>query len=180
METFGGGYYFIDTYSTQGTAASNRNANIKRAAERAAAHMRQHGIKVLHVMARSFSDQRGLDMLQAFVDANDQLEGITGVEYSPYTGGQGRIYWFTNKAGYDIPAPAGRDDFRPQEIQEVVPLMIIDDEPGVPSIPKVEQNNSSIASVAVLTCNGFSISITNDINTRLLSQIFEYVGGRSC
>ena len=65
--------------------------------------MRQHGIKVLHVMARSFSDQRGLDMLQAFVDANDQLEGITGVEYSPYTGGQGRIYWFTNKAGYDIP-----------------------------------------------------------------------------
>ena len=84
------------------------------------------------------------------------------------------------KACYDIPAPAGRDDFRPQEIQEVVPLMIIDDEPGVPSIPKVEQNNSSIASVAVLTCNGFSISITNDINTRLLSQIFEYVGGRSC
>ena len=84
------------------------------------------------------------------------------------------------KACYDIPAPAGRDDFRPQEIQEVVPLMIIDDGPGVPSIPKEEQSNSSIASVAVLTCNGFSISITNDINTRLLSQIFEYVGGRSC
>lgn len=49
------------------------------------------------------------------------------------------------KACYDIPAPAGRDDFRPREVQEVVPLMIIDNEPEVPSIPKVEQNNSSIA-----------------------------------
>ncbi len=103
METFGGGYYYIDTYSTQGSSASKRAANMKMVAERTAAHMRQHGIKILHVMARSFSDPRGQEMLQAFVDANDQLEGITGVEYAPYNGGQGKVYWFTNKAGYDIP-----------------------------------------------------------------------------
>ena len=65
--------------------------------------MRQHGIKVLHVMAKDFSDPKGREMLQAFVDANDQLEGITGVEYNPYTGGQGEVFWFTNKKGYDIP-----------------------------------------------------------------------------
>ena len=103
METFGGGYYYIDTFSTQGQAASNRAANIRTAAERTAAHMRQHGIKILHVMARDFDSPAGQEMLQAFVDANDQLEGITGVEYNPYTGGGGKVYWFKNKAGYDIP-----------------------------------------------------------------------------
>ena len=103
METFGGGYYYIDTFATEGTAAGNRADLLKTVAARAASHMRQHGIKILHVMAKDFSDPKGQEMLQAFVDANDQLEGITGVEYNPYDGGAGKIYWFTNKAGFDIP-----------------------------------------------------------------------------
>ena len=103
METFGGGYYYVDTFSTQGEAASNRSANLKTIAERTAAHMRQHGIKVLHVMAQDLSSSKTKEALQAFVDANDQLEGITAVQYSPYTGGEGKIIWLTNKAGYDIP-----------------------------------------------------------------------------
>ena len=103
METFGGGYYYVDTYSTMGTGASNRAANLKTIAERTAAHMRQHGIKVLHVMAQSLASSKTKEALQAFVDANDQLEGITAVQYAPYTGGDGDIYWFKNKAGYEIP-----------------------------------------------------------------------------
>ena len=103
METFGGGYYYVDTYSTVGTGASHRKENIKIIAERAAAHMRQHGIKVLHVMAQNLGSDKTMEALQAFVDANDQLEGITAVQYSPYTGGDGEIFWFKNKAGYDIP-----------------------------------------------------------------------------
>ena len=103
MECFGGGYYYIDTYCTKGASAASRAEGLRTAAERTAAHMRQHGIKVLHVMARDFNSPKAQEMLQAFVDANDQLEGITAVQYSPYTGGQGKIYWFTNKQGYDIP-----------------------------------------------------------------------------
>lgn len=103
MDTFGGGYYYIDTYSTTGTGAANRKANLKTIAERTAAHMRQHGIKVLHVMAQDLNSSNAKEALQAFVDANDQLEGITAVQYSPYTGGKGQIFWFKNKAGYDIP-----------------------------------------------------------------------------
>ena len=103
METFGGGYYYVDTYSTAGTSASHRAENLKVIAERTAAHMRQHGIKVLHVMAKDLNSTKTREALQAFVDANDQLEGITAVQYSPYTGGNGKIIWLTNKAGYDIP-----------------------------------------------------------------------------
>ncbi len=45
------------------------------------------------------------------------------------------------KACYDIPAPAGRNNFKAQVPQEVVPLLITDDEEAVaPILPKVEQN----------------------------------------
>ena len=65
METFGGGYYYVDTFSTEGEAASNRSANLKTLAERTAAHMRQHGIKVLHVMAQDLSSKNTKEALQA-------------------------------------------------------------------------------------------------------------------
>ena len=103
METFGGGYYYIDEFCNRGRSAAGREAGIKLVAERTAAHMRQHGIKILHVMAGDFSSSNAQQMLQAFVDANDQLEGITAVKRNPYDGDHGQIYWFTNKKGYDIP-----------------------------------------------------------------------------
>ena len=103
METFGGGYYYIDNFSTAGDAAANRKQNLKTVAARTAAHMRQHGIKVLHVMAKDLRSEKAKEALQAFVDANDQLEGITAVQYNPYNGGDGEVIWLRNKAGYDIP-----------------------------------------------------------------------------
>lgn len=103
METFGGGYYYVDLFATAGKAATNREESIKVLAERTAAHMRQHGIKVLHVMAGNFASANTQQVLQAIVDANDQLEGITAVCRDPYDAAHGQVYWFTNKQGYDIP-----------------------------------------------------------------------------
>ena len=37
------------------------------------------------------------------IEANDQLEGIVSLQYTPYAGGKGDIYWFRNKNGYEIP-----------------------------------------------------------------------------
>lgn len=108
METFGGGYYYLDSFATAGAAGADRAASIKVVAERMAAHMRQHGIKVLHVMAGNFDSANAQQMLQAIVDANDQLEGITAVQRDPYNGAHGKIYWFTNKQGYDIPCVTTR------------------------------------------------------------------------
>lgn len=100
MECFGGGYFYIDTYSIE---KGNRAENLKVLAERTAAHMRQHRLKVLHLMAWEWDSERAKEAYQAFIDANDQLEGIVTVEYAPYSGGRGEILWFTNKEDYDIP-----------------------------------------------------------------------------
>lgn len=99
MECFGGGYFYIDTFSEAG----NRSANLKRLAERTAVHMRQHRLKVLHVIAWDVLSPASREACQAFVDANDQLEGIVAIQYSPYNGGKGELFWCRNKKGYDIP-----------------------------------------------------------------------------
>jgi len=100
MECFGGGYFYVDTYSIE---KGNRAENLKVLAERTAAHMRQHRLKVLHLMAWEWDSERAKEAYQAFIDANDQLEGIVTVEYAPYSGGRGEILWFTNTDDYDIP-----------------------------------------------------------------------------
>ena len=100
METFGGGYFYADTYAQ---ATDRRSESLTALAERTGAHMRQHRLKVLQLTAwRAFCPE-ALEAYQAFVDANDELEGIYVIQYSPYTGGNGEIRWFTNRQGYDIP-----------------------------------------------------------------------------
>ncbi len=99
LEMLGGGYYYVDTYSQN----NNRSANLKIAAGRLSSHMRRYNVRLLAVMAMDVKSPAAKEAYQAYVDANDHLEGIIAVQYSPYAGGKGDIFWFTNKAGYDIP-----------------------------------------------------------------------------
>jgi hypothetical protein len=105
METFGGGYFYADTYAQK---TSRRTASLAEIAARTGAHMRQHRIKVLQLIAWRVLSQEAMEAYQAFVDANDQLEEIVVIQYSPYTGGDGEIRWCTNSQGYDIPVITAR------------------------------------------------------------------------
>lgn len=99
LEMLGGGYYYIDTYSQN----NNRNDNLKIAAERLAVSMRRYHVGLLGVMAMDVKSAASREAYQAFMDANDRLEGIIALQYSPYAGGGGEVFWVTNKNGYDIP-----------------------------------------------------------------------------
>lgn len=99
LEMLGGGYYYIDTYSQN----NNRNDNLKIAAERLAVSMHRYHVGLLGVMAMDVKSVASKEAYQTFVDANDRLEGIIALQYSPYAGGGGEVFWVTNKNGYDIP-----------------------------------------------------------------------------
>ena len=99
LEMLGGVYYYIDTYSQN----NNRNDNLKIAAERLAVSMRRYHVGLLGVMAMDVKSAASREAYQAFVDANDRLEGIIALQYSPYAGGGGEVFLVTNKNGYDIP-----------------------------------------------------------------------------
>lgn len=100
IESFGGGYYYSDDFGING----NRTQLLKGLAEKVAAHMRQHRIKVLEQIAHNPKSEAAKETYQAFVDANSQLEGIVAIQYAPsYAEAGGEILWVTNKEGYDIP-----------------------------------------------------------------------------
>jgi len=99
MEALGGGYMYVDNYG----ADNNRLTRLAELSKRVAHNMRQHRTKVLALMAKDVKSAAALAGYQAFVDANDQLEGIVVMQYSPYAGGNGEIFWVKNQQGFDIP-----------------------------------------------------------------------------
>jgi hypothetical protein len=100
IEVQGGGVYYSDTYAN----GRDRQKDLAEKARLTSAYMRQHRIKIVGLMANyEVGSAEAKEAYQAFVDANDQLEGILAYQYTPYAGGAGDIYWVTNRQGYDIP-----------------------------------------------------------------------------
>jgi hypothetical protein len=44
-----------------------------------------------------------MDAYQIYVDELEDIAGIVAVQYAPYHGGLGDVYWFKNKKGIEIP-----------------------------------------------------------------------------
>lgn len=99
VETFGGGYYYADTFGELG----NRNESLTSISKSVAAHMRQQRIKVLALITKDVDSQSAKEAYQRYISENDQLEGVIAMQYSPYAGGEGEIMWFENSQGIDIP-----------------------------------------------------------------------------
>ncbi|MDD2437109.1 MAG: GxGYxYP family putative glycoside hydrolase [Massilibacteroides sp.] len=100
IEVQGGCVFYCDTYGEK----KNRKKQLRERARMTAAHMRQHRIKVLGLMAKdSVGSGKAQEAYQMFIEENDQLIGIVALQYTPYAGGKGDIYWFENKEGYSIP-----------------------------------------------------------------------------
>lgn len=99
IEALGGGYLYADNYAVDGSRAEQ----MKKMAEMVGASMKQHRVKILGLIAHNVSSDAAMAGYRAYVEANDQLEGIVAIQYSPYAGGGGKLYWFKNKQGYDIP-----------------------------------------------------------------------------
>lgn len=93
-------YFFIDLYGEK----KNRPALLKELAEDEAKHMKMHGFKILGTVThRDAAVPEAMEGYRALIEANDELEGIISIQYSPYADGEGRTFWFTNSKGYEIP-----------------------------------------------------------------------------
>lgn len=100
VEVQGGCVLYSDTYACN----RNRKRNLRERAKMTAACMRQHRIKILGLMARDCAgSDEAKEAYQTYIDENNELIGIVALQYTPYAGAKGDIYWFKNKDGYDIP-----------------------------------------------------------------------------
>ena len=99
MEALGGGYMYADNFGTY----RNRPDELTALAHSVGSFMKQHRVKILGLMAKDVFSEEAARGYQAFVDANDMLEGIIVLQFTPYAGGAGEIFWVKNQNGVDIP-----------------------------------------------------------------------------
>ncbi len=93
-------YFFLDTYAT----CKDRIPALKQLAEAEARHMQMHDCRILGtVTLKDAGTPEALEGYRILIEANDQLDGILAIQYSPYADGEGRVFWFKNKKGYEIP-----------------------------------------------------------------------------
>lgn len=99
VESLGGGYYYVDTFSDK----RDREKNMEKVAKMVGTRMNEHNCKVLGLVAMDAVSEKSQKAYSTFIDNNDELIGIVVIQYSPYAGGNGDIFWFQNKKGVHIP-----------------------------------------------------------------------------
>ena len=93
-------YFFLDTYASK----KDRVPTLKQLARAEAKHMKMHGSRIMGtVTLNDAGTPEAMEGYRLLIEANDELDGIIAIQYSPYADGTGRVFWFKNAKGWDIP-----------------------------------------------------------------------------
>lgn len=99
FESFGGGYFYADEFALD----RDREKTLQKAVQTTTAHLRQHNCKVLGLFTMDCRSADAQAAYKAYIEANNMLEGIIVIQYSPYAAGDGEVFWHKNSDGYHIP-----------------------------------------------------------------------------
>lgn len=102
---YGGGYFYPDLFAT---ATGEPEKWLRELAKRMNKQMKLTGVKVLGFIFRNMASEAAQRAYRIFSEEVEDLTGIIAVQYSPYNGGHGKIYWVKNKKGIDIPVVTAR------------------------------------------------------------------------
>ncbi|MFI4912360.1 MAG: hypothetical protein ACIAQZ_11900 [Sedimentisphaeraceae bacterium JB056] len=97
---FSGGYFYPDLFASE---RSNRKELLSQYAKRYSESLKKTGVNVICMLCQ---DVRGENAKEAYRIFSKELDGIIGMvamQYAPYDGGDGDIFWFKNKDGIEIP-----------------------------------------------------------------------------
>ncbi|MFT4154382.1 hypothetical protein [Parafilimonas sp.] len=97
---YGGGYYYPDLFAKK---RSDRWDLLRQFAVRLNNSMKLSGIKVLGLICRNVNSEDSKKAFRIFAEEIETLTGIIAVQYSPYNGGNGELYWTFNRQGIAIP-----------------------------------------------------------------------------
>jgi hypothetical protein len=99
---FGGGYQYPDYFAS--LRGNDTETILRTFAGKVGKHMQRTGVRVLGFITRDATgSSAAMKAYRAFVDSVPDLTGIVVVQYVPYNGGGGNIYWITNRDGVAIP-----------------------------------------------------------------------------
>lgn len=99
---FGGGYFYPDLFASVYPAEQRRKL-LARHARRVGWHMRRTGCRTLLFIAMELDTPAALEAYDIFAREIEELAGMFVMKYSPYEGGEGRIFWTRSARGEAIP-----------------------------------------------------------------------------
>lgn len=102
---YGGGYYYPDLF---GKATKNAEELLRAYAKKININLKRTGTKVFGFICKNVSSPEALKAYQIYAEELEDITGIIAVQYSPYNGGHGKVFWAKNKKGIEIPIVAAK------------------------------------------------------------------------
>lgn len=96
---FGGGYHYPDML---GADRPEKDILIQHA-RRLNEQMNANKLRVLGFIAWDLDSEDAMKAYEVFAKEIDNLAGMIAIQYHPYEGGNGEIFWVENKKGIEIP-----------------------------------------------------------------------------
>lgn len=97
---FSGGYFYPDLFATE---REDRRAALEVHARMLGHRMAQSGSRVLTFICKDVAAEESLEAYQLFADHIPDLVGMIAVQYAPYNGGHGEIFWIESAQGDRVP-----------------------------------------------------------------------------
>ena len=96
---FGGGYHYPDQFGEN----REQEKALRVHAKKVNAHMQKAGTKVFGFICMDLENEASKKAYQIYAEEIDGLTGMIAIQYNPYEGGDGKIYWTIDKNGIHIP-----------------------------------------------------------------------------
>lgn len=97
---YGGGYYYPDLFAR---LRPDREKLLREYAGMINTQMKITGAKVFGFICRDVSGDDALEAYRIYAEEIEDLTGMIAVQYSPYNGGDGKVFWVKNRKGTAIP-----------------------------------------------------------------------------
>lgn len=98
---YGGGYYYPDFYAE--AFGDEKKEILREFAKKINFNMQRTGAKVFGFICIDVGSTQAMNAYQIFAEEIEELVGMYAVQYAPYHGGHGKIFWLKNKKGANIP-----------------------------------------------------------------------------
>lgn len=103
---FSGGYQYADVFASE---FPDRWEQLRRFARQTGEHMRRTGVTVLNLMMlRDIGSEDAMQAYRIYAEEIGDLTGIVAIQYNPYHGGRGTVYWVKNRDEVEIPVVTAR------------------------------------------------------------------------
>lgn len=102
---YGGGYYYPDLFAARRPDRAKLLGGLARIVN---VHMQRTGIKVFGFICMDLYSKEAMQAYEIFARELTGIVGMVAIQYSPYNGGHGDVFWVKDRNGDDIPVCTAR------------------------------------------------------------------------